>query len=120
MNYRNKTVFIGLFLPLFFIWPGGLFAEQKNIKVKPETIYIQNCAVCHGDDGTGAMPGIPSLIDDRSWAKYPNSELVKRIQNGIQPAKSETGMPANAGNPALTENELLLSLVYLRSLTGSD
>lgn len=81
--------------------------------------YAQNCAVCHGEDATGAMPGTPDLLAQHAWAAYPNDELVKRIQEGIKTSASPSGMPPNAGNPSLTEVELRLAIEHLRRLLAA-
>ena len=100
----------------FSVGNGFVLAQEQQ---RAEQSYFQNCALCHADDGTGAMPGAPDLLTNSGWAKDTDAVLLKRIQQGIKTAGSP-GMPPNAGNPALTERDVLLSIRYLRSLLAGN
>ena len=50
---------------------------------KGKTIYAENCAACHGDDGKGNMElGSPSLVDKIWLYGSDKATIVNRIQNG--------------------------------------
>ena len=101
-----------------FTTENGLILAQDSTPTAAAS-YAQNCALCHGDDGTGAMPGTPDLLAKTIWANDSNTVLLKRIQRGITTPGSQTGMPPNAGNPELSEQNLLLAIQYLRSLLAA-
>ncbi len=68
-------------------------AEGETAGVDPDTVYQNNCAMCHGADLTGG--GGPDLTAVGS--KYNADEIKEIIQNGIG------GMPAV---PAVQGEEL--------------
>lgn len=111
----------GLVMMLFIVLCAGTQAARAQDAISAAAdSYAQNCAVCHGDDGTGAMPGVPDLLARRTWSDYTTDELVKRIQQGIKTPASPSGMPPNAGNPALSEPDLRLAIEHLRKLLSAD
>lgn len=78
---------------------------------KGQTLYLQNCATCHGanlEGGIGAtlnpidkLPGVANPLD-------PNS-LIGIITNGRQPQSGDpkqTQMPAKGNNPNLTDQDV--------------
>jgi cytochrome c5 len=87
---------------------------QINAEVNGEQLYIQNCMVCHADDGSGAMPGVSDLTKNRSWSTIPESQLVARLKQGIQSPGAAISMPLNGGNPDLTDRDLLVIIFYMR------
>ncbi|MCW8955974.1 MAG: cytochrome c [Gammaproteobacteria bacterium] len=80
-----------------------------------EQIYMQTCIVCHGDDGSGNMPGVPDLADNKQLLTEKDSVIVERIKAGIQ-SPGNLSMPARGGNPDLTDEQLLSVLVYVKQL----
>lgn len=79
-------------------------------------VYLHNCAVCHGNDGAGAMPGVPDLSQSTEWLQQDTEQLVQRIQQGIQSPNAPMPMPPNAGNPELTAQQLEAVVVYLKDM----
>lgn len=86
--------------------------ETRNENVG-ETIYMRGCVVCHGDDGAGAMPGIPDLGGDDGPLKKSDAELLSNIMNGLESEASS--MPPKGGDDALTGAEAILVLEYMRN-----
>jgi len=86
-------------------WTGGLV---ENKAVGPgESIYQNQCAVCHGDDRAGDPPAFPSLIDvDKHMT---TAQMMDTIHRGAG------RMP---GFPGLQNAELDALLAYLR--TGKE
>lgn len=98
-----------LFLCLIFIYIPGVSASSIG-----EQLYMQNCMICHGDDGSGAMPGVLDLEKDRIWSTLDEAVLLTRIKQGIQNSDTGISMPAKGGNPNLTDNEIKEIIRYMR------
>ncbi len=81
------------------------------------------CAACHGPDGHG----IPNLGKDLIASDFVHSqtdeELLTFIKTGrpIWDPLNTTGidMPPKGGNPAMTDDDILAVIAYIRSLTTS-
>ncbi len=86
-------------------WTGAL-AENTGGN-SPKSIYLSQCAVCHGDKLTGSPPAIPSLlgVGDRLTGK----QITATIKNG------KGRMP---GFPNLTEDQMFALVEYVAS--GGD
>ena len=86
-------------------WTGAL-AENTGGN-SPKSIYLSQCAVCHGDKLTGSPPAIPSLLGvaDRLSGK----QITATIKNG------KGRMP---GFPNLTEDQMFALVEYVAS--GGD
>lgn len=104
-----------LALPLFlFACGGGAGASQEDVDAvmalpgddnPGETLYLDNCAVCHLDDGSGDIG--PSLIFHVS--KHPDEYLVGLIIDG------SGAMPAFDD---LSDQQIADLLAYLRLTFG--
>lgn len=81
-----------------------------------ENLYSENCLICHGDDGSGAMPGVVDLTVNRRWATMNELALVERLKQGIQPPGAQMSMPPKGGNPDLTDNDLKALIRYMRTV----
>lgn len=94
---------------------------QVNAAQPPgKVLYERNCAVCHGVDGEGAMPGVKDLVANASWMSKTDTELTSIIVNGVQGADSPVVMPPRAGNPDLTNDQIMSIVTYLRNLAGGN
>ncbi|MCS6843016.1 MAG: cytochrome c [Caldilineales bacterium] len=82
--------------------------------------YFVTCAGCHGLDGKG-VPGLGKDFTASEFVKSKSDqELVEFLKVG-RPASdplNTTGvdMPPKGGNPALTDQQLLDIVAYIRSL----
>jgi mono/diheme cytochrome c family protein len=81
-----------------------------------EQVYVQTCMVCHGDDGTGGMPGVPDLSGNKSLFSDDDRALIESLKMGIVTPGAPVVMPPNGGNPDLTEQQMQLALDYLRDI----
>ncbi|MFA6901761.1 MAG: cytochrome c [Gallionellaceae bacterium] len=79
-----------------------------------KSIYNATCAVCHGIDGTGEMPGVSDLTKEGGGLHQDDRILLSRMLNGYQDPGSGMVMPPRGGNPALTESDLKDVLQYMR------
>lgn len=67
-----------------------------------ERLYFESCAVCHGEDGAGAMPGIRNLGGPEGPLSKATTKLVAIIMDGIDGPEVTTPMPARGGNDEIT------------------
>ena len=88
----------------------GILADSKS-----KQLYIENCMVCHGEDGGGAMPGLSDLTESRTWINMPANDLLLSIKKGITKTGNPISMPPNGGNKNLTDTELLKIIGYMRN-----
>lgn len=79
-----------------------------------EAVYMRGCVTCHGDDGAGAMPGIPDLSGASGPLKKPDAELLSSIMNGFESGAAPMPMPSKGGDDALTTSEAQLVIDYMR------
>jgi cytochrome c5 len=97
--------------------PGA--AYDPAIIARGEQLYVQ-CGACHGMDAQG----VPNLGKDLTSTDFMRShtddELLQFIITGrpIWDPDNTTGidMPSRGGNPALTNDDILAIIAYLRSL----
>jgi mono/diheme cytochrome c family protein len=88
--------------------------------VAGERLYMQSCSACHGPDAQG-IPGLGrSMVGTEFFATHDDQEILEFVKQG-RPAThpdNEAGvdMPPKGGNPALTDEQILDIIAYLRSL----
>jgi len=109
-----KPVFIKnnikvLFLCFFYFNTSGVMAA-----VSSELLYMKNCMVCHAEDGSGAMPGVSDLTENKAWITVEEEHLLAKLKNGIQKEGATISMPAKGGNPDLTDSDLKGIIRYMR------
>ena len=85
-----------------------------------QAIYSQTCIACHGANGKGAFPGVANLTGGDGALVKADEELLKSITDGFQSPGSALAMPANGGNPTLTEEDVKAVLAYLRAEFGGS
>lgn len=85
-----------------------------------EGLYEQSCSACHGPDAKG----LPSLGKDLTTSDFvqgnSDQELLEFVKQG-RPASHPDNtqgidMPPKGGNPALTDQQILDIIAYLRTL----
>lgn len=72
-------------------------------------VYNEQCAYCHGTDGSGELPGLPNFQRGERLMQTDQS-LFRVISDG------RGSMPAFAG--LLDEREILDVIAYLRTFMG--
>lgn len=85
-----------------------------------EQLYTQSCSACHGPDATGLENLGKDLTSSEFVQSNSDEELLSFVKQG-RPAShpdNETGidMPPKGGNPALTDEQILDIIAYLRTL----
>lgn len=85
-----------------------------------ESQYEQSCSACHGPDAKG----LPSLGKDLTTSDFvqdnSDQELLEFVKQG-RPASHPDNtqgidMPPKGGNPALTDQQILDIIAYIRTL----
>lgn len=85
-----------------------------------EGLYEQSCSACHGPDAKG----LPSLGKDLTTSDFvqgnSDQELLEFVKQG-RPASHPDNtqgidMPPKGGNPALTDQQILDIIAYIRTL----
>lgn len=83
-------------------------------------LYQQNCATCHGPDGKGRPNLGKDLTTSQLLQGQSDQVLLAFIKQGRMPNEPEntTGvpMPPKGGNPALTDEQILDIIAYIRML----
>jgi len=91
------------------------YAFPVTAELDGAQLYIQNCMVCHADDGTGAMPGVSDLTENKQWAALSVAQLVQLLKEGVNKPGATVIMPAKGGNPELTDRELNAIVLFIRN-----
>jgi cytochrome c5 len=78
-----------------------------------QLIYNTTCVACHGEDGKGAIPGIPDLGEMDGVMTQSDTILLDHILNGFESRGSLMAMPARGANIDLTIADLQNVLDYL-------
>ncbi len=86
-------------------WTGRLAPSDAGLSAR--ALYLRECASCHGDDGEGAPPSIPSLAGVGS--RRSRTELTSVVRQGAG---------RMAGFPDLSDEAVDAILNYL--VTGED
>ena len=108
INNNNPQIQLAIICVFLF------FSYAIKAEASAEQLYMQNCMVCHADDGSGAMPGVSDLTKNRNWSTIPESQLLARLNKGIQTASSAVNMPPKGGNPNLNDKDLIAIISYMR------
>ncbi|MDZ7788507.1 MAG: cytochrome-c oxidase, cbb3-type subunit III [Halofilum sp. (in: g-proteobacteria)] len=87
-------------------------AENESAMRTGQRIFANNCAVCHGSDGRGAV-GFPNLTDD-SWLYGGEPEQIRQTlingRSGVMPGFGQQ----------LGERDLRAVAAYVYTLNGRD
>ncbi len=101
-------------IKLFFLCFIFIYSTSVNAAARGEKLYLQNCMVCHADDGSGAMPGVSDLTENKAWSVIDEGSLLVKLNKGIQKQGATMSMPAKGGNPDLTDKDLKEIINYMR------
>ncbi len=98
---------------------GGAAASAADV-TRGRALFQGTCATCHGSDAAG-MPRLGRGLHGNAFVRArTDRELVDFLRQGRRATHPENltrvDMPPKGGNPALTEEDLALIVVYLRSL----
>lgn len=84
-------------------------------------LFASSCAACHGKDAKGLAGNGKSLVNSEFCDSLDDDSLLAFIKRGRDPGDpantTGVGMPAKGGNPALSDDDILDIIAYLRSLS---
>ena len=83
-------------------------------KVDGRSVYESSCIACHGENGQGALPGVPDFAAADGPLTKPDEVLLDHVINGFQSEGSPMPMPARGGNSQLSDAELAAALDYIK------
>ena len=88
--------------------------------VEGKTYYDQTCAACHGMNGKGLPKLGKDLTTSTFIAEKTDAQLLAFVKKGRLPSDplNTTGvaMPPKGGNPALTDQQLMDIISYIRQI----
>lgn len=87
-----------------------------------DNLFHSSCVACHGRAGVGVAGNGKALAANAFIGETDDDGLLAFLKQGRSPTdpKNTTGiqMPPKGGNPALSEDDLLDIIAYLRTLQG--
>lgn len=89
--------------------------------VKGKTLFLETCASCHSDNAKG-LPGSGKDLTKSEFADgLADKDLLAFVKTGrpTTDPKNTTGveMPVRGGNPALTDQDLIDIIAFLRTVS---
>ncbi len=78
-------------------------------------VFETTCFVCHGNNGKGAIPGVPDLTRKDSRLLQDKEILVQHVLDGFQTPGNPLAMPPKGGNPTLSDAEVRDTVAYMRA-----
>ncbi len=87
--------------------------EKEWDPVAGREIYNGTCVACHGDDGTGAVPGAPDFTQQLGPLFQSDAVLMAHIELGLDHMHSLIAMPPKGGDESLTMEDIMNVLEYL-------
>jgi len=87
-----------------------LTAAAAGSHQSAKTTYENSCAMCHGADGKGAMPGAGDMTDPKGPLSRPDAVLVERTLSGVG------NMPPFKGQ--LSREQVSAVIAYMRKAFG--
>lgn len=97
-------------------------AELAGYIASGNKLFHSICVACHGQNGVGIQGNGKALVHNDFIKSLNDDDLLAFIKKGRDPGdpKNTTGvgMPPKGGNPALSDDDLLDIIAYVRTLQG--
>lgn len=126
MKKLKYIVPIMIALSLLLVACGGEVAQEEasptpaGDPVNGEELYNQVCIACHGPEGAGVEGLGKPFTTSEFISSHSDQELLEFIKQGrpISDPENTTGvdMPPKGGNPALTDEQIMDIIAYIRTL----
>lgn len=98
-------------------------AELAGYIAHGDTVFHSVCIACHGKGGRGIKGNGKALASNEFIRSIDDDALLAFVKQGRGPSdpKNTTGiqMPPKGGNPALSDDDILDIIAYLRTLQGA-
>ena len=118
MNEKKLSVACSLILA--FSASGVLAEDSSAAAARGKTLFTQSCSVCHGPDGQGVPNLGKDLVSSKFVAEKTDDQLLEYVIKGraANDPLNTTGiaMPARAGNPSLTDDQIRDIIAYIRTI----
>lgn len=95
MNIRKTSISLSLLLGVALA--AATAPAMASGSDNGQTLYTDNCAMCHGPGGKGAIPGAPNFTKADGVLTQSDTVLTKRILEGFSSPGSSMAMPAMQG-----------------------
>lgn len=94
--------------------------ELAGYIVHGSTLFGATCSACHGKDAKG-LPNLGKNLRESEFVrKLDDDALLAFVKRGRDPGDplntTKVGMPPKGGNPALSDDDLLDIIAYVRSI----
>lgn len=97
-------------------------AELAGYIASGNKLFHASCVACHGAGGVGVSGNGKALVNSEFIRSLDDDGLLAFIKQGRPPTdpKNSTGiqMPPKGGNPAMSDDDILDVIAYLRTLQG--
>lgn len=120
---KRKTTIVGLALSVALVATGcgsGGGSDSPEEVAQGQKLFKSTCASCHGPNAEG-MPKLGKNLHDNEFVQsLSEAELAAFFKQG-RPAfhpdnERKVDMPPRGGNPTLTDEDLRLIAVYVKSI----
>ncbi|MFT3685632.1 MAG: c-type cytochrome [Phycisphaerales bacterium] len=95
-------------------------ADLAEVIASGTKIYAATCAACHGGNGRGIKGLGKDLVESKFVHDTKDDDLLAFVKKGRGPTDpgNTTGvaMPPKGGNPAMSDDDILDVIAYLRTL----
>ena len=104
--------------------PKNMDPEEAKYIASGQKLFANSCVSCHGKDAHG-MPGLgKSLVKSEFFAKLSDDDALAFVKKGRSTSDplntTKVDMPPKGGNPALSDDDILDIISYLRFLAESE
>lgn len=87
---------------------------------KGKTLFASTCAACHGPEGKGVQGLGKDMTTSQFIAERSDEEMLAFVKTGRPSSDplntTKVDMPPKGGNPALTDEQLLDIIAFIRTI----